>query len=863
MNKEQSTASDRRTRRFSAYGTEETADYLEIWLGRADCMVWFLLAIAIGVSVFAGACWSVLRTRAQRDELRNRLTQLEHCLRGAGAGTVKYNSRTGFSELSDPVAELLGVCDGRRQLSFREWADLIHPDDLRAVLPKDRSLVNTDPPTTPRTFTTSYRVRRTDGAWRWLRSYGREESSGMHAVVVDITDLKQLEQKQAAYQRRLRAASHAARFFTWEIDVASRTETLDFIDGAVLQALASRPEVKLDENGSVTFSLDDSTLYDCCHPDDAAGMRECVDRQLAGTQPCYHEVRMLDVDGQYRWRAHHWTVERDAYGRPRHVRGVAQDIHASKQAELERRQAEARFARAVRGTSDGLWELDLRTNELWFAPRVYEMLGYSNHEFSPAQFTFEQLTHPADYARLHALAVQHLEGAAPYDCEIRMRSFGGEWRWLHLRGAAERDAEGTPTWMSGCLQDVTEKRGQQQALIEATAAAAAASRAKSEFLANMSHEIRTPMNGVIGMTTLLLDTPLDPVQRDYVQTMRTSGEALLTIINDILDFSKVEAGELRVERLDFDARAMLSDVVRLLAIQARAKGLELTVQVDSRLPIIVQGDAGRLRQVLLNLGGNAIKFTQAGAVGIEFVLLSQNDAEIEVRCEVRDTGIGIEAAGIDALFKPFSQVDASTTRRFGGTGLGLSIARKLVELMGGQVGVSSTPGVGSTFWFTAVFGTASSESANLPEAPEVGSSKNAIAASRALGRYRVLLAEDNPVNQKVARRLLERLRYRVDVVANGRVAIKAWQSGQYDLILMDCQMPELDGYAATREIRRMEAPGKHIPIVALTAHAMIGAERECRAAGMDDYLTKPIDAELLADCVARYLPQLETVAANG
>ncbi|MET0657832.1 MAG: PAS domain-containing protein [Steroidobacteraceae bacterium] len=826
-------------------------------------MIWFLVATAIGVSVVAGTCWSARRIRAQRDELRVRLVQLEYCLRCAGAGTATYNAKTGLNELSEPVAELLGVTDARRHLTFDQWANLIHPDDLHAVMPDGQPLIDEYAPESPRTFAASYRVRRADGSWRWLRCYGRQEPLGTHAVVLDISDIKQLQQEQEAYQRRLRAASHAARFFTWEIDVAKRTQTLDLIDEIALKALVSRPGVKLDGNGSATFSLDDSILYDHCHPDDVAGMRECVERQLVGTQPCYHEVRMLDVGGQYRWRAHHWTVERDVAGRPLYVRGVAQDIHASKQAELERQQAEMRFARAVRGTSDGLWELDLRSSELWLAPRVYEMLGFADQALLPNKLTFEHLTHPEDYARMRDLATEHLAGAAPYDCEIRMRSFNGEWRWLHARGAAERDAGGKPIWMSGSLQDVTEKRAQQQALIAATKAASAASRAKSEFLANMSHEIRTPMNGVIGMTTLLLDTPLDPVQRDYVQTMRTSGQALLTIINDILDFSKVEAGQLRVERLDFDVRAMLADVVRLLAIQARAKGLELAAHIDSRLPNIVQGDAGRLRQVLLNLGGNAVKFTQSGEVTIEFVLLSQNEASIEVRCEVRDTGIGIRPEAIDALFKPFSQVDASTTRKFGGTGLGLSIARRLVELMGGEVGVNSTPGVGSSFWFTVVVGRANSESASQSPISAGGTSMPALVASEAFGPHRVLLAEDNPVNQKVARRLLERLRYQVDVVANGLEAVEAWRSGRYDLILMDCQMPELDGYAATREIRRMEHSGTHIPIVALTAHALTGADRECREAGMDGYLTKPIDAELLAACMVRYLPQLEALAASG
>jgi signal transduction histidine kinase/ActR/RegA family two-component response regulator len=381
-------------------------------------------------------------------------------------------------------------------------------------------------------------------------------------------------------------------------------------------------------------------------------------------------------------------------------------------------------------------------------------------------------------------------------------------------------------------------------------AAQAANQAKGEFLAHMSHEIRTPMNGVIGMAELLLDGPLSAEQRDSAKTIRDSAGALLTVINDILDFSKIDAGKVELESSPVSVRELLEDVARLIAVLGQSKDLQVTASVDPAVPGWVAGDAGRLRQILLNLGGNAVKFTERGEIDFRITVAAQDAEGTTLRFEVRDTGIGIPQDRLPALFKPFAQADASMTRRYGGTGLGLSIVRRLAEMMGGGAGVQTREGTGSTFWFTAHAAMAAAPPQAAAPRPAADASRHG--AERGRRARRILLAEDNVVNQRIACRTLERLGYCVDVACDGREAVTAWQTGRYDLILMDCQMPVLDGYEATREIRGREQTGQRIPIVALTAHAMKGDDLKCKAYGMDDYITKPIDRTRLQSCLDRH-----------
>ncbi|MCB1324546.1 MAG: response regulator [Leptospiraceae bacterium] len=419
---------------------------------------------------------------------------------------------------------------------------------------------------------------------------------------------------------------------------------------------------------------------------------------------------------------------------------------------------------------------------------------------------------------------------------------------------AEFDERGA-TQSVMAFRDIAERKRNEQDLREARDQANRANKAKSEFLANMSHEIRTPLNAIVGISDLLAETDLTAEQRRYVSLFDSAGETLLNIINDILDLSKIESGSLELEQCPFDLAALLRTTTELFDSVAKQKGLETTCEVDGALSGEFLGDALRLRQIVWNLVGNAIKFTAAGSVTVrafETTRLRESDGVAFVRFEIIDTGIGIPVDRQASIFETFTQVDSSTTRNFGGTGLGLTICRRLSELMDGQIGVQSEPGRGATFYFEIP----------LPRPKAVGRSNTALAATNGPDRgpvkreYRVLLAEDNPVNVLLLERFLDKLPYRVDVAANGRDAVDMFQKTRYDLVLMDIEMPELDGHAALAKIRTYEQSTNlgPVPVLALTAHALAEHVKQSREMGFDAHISKPVRKKVLLDILAGYLP---------
>ena len=766
------------------------------------------------------------------------------------------------------------------------------------------------------------------------------------------------------------------------------------------------------------------------HPDDQPRTRERLQRAVETGESLDSELRLRrGRDGAYRWHLSRAVPMRDQDGHILQWFGTCTDIDDQKRARETALRSEQRYRSLVAASAQIVWLLDAECRVTSDLPEWRNATGQSFEQSSG--YGWMEAIHPDDRESSRDLWRWALETRTVYENELRLRMVDGSYRDFTMRGVPVLENDGRIREWIGTSSDVTDRKHAESVvrraqedlearvkdrtaqltetnrilhqqvierqriegeLAEARDEALASAKLKSQFLANMSHEIRTPMNGVIGMTSLLLDTTLDEDQREYIETIRASGDSLLSIINDILDFSKIEAGKLDFEELDMDLQGTVEGAIELLAEKAAHKGLDLACHVLEDVPRQLRGDPGRLRQVLVNLVGNAIKFTHSGRVLVHVAKLQETIGDVQISFQVSDTGIGLTDEAVRGLFQAFVQADGSTTRKFGGTGLGLAISKQLVELMGGEIGVESAVGQGSTFWFTVrlpkqpilltdddapaeqlidfsttrtlIVGTSGTGEVLREQLTTWGMSIQALtdgqealvamreaatagqpyhfvladallpgldgqalahavkqdptlAAARVImllapgqrstfpcgeggdisaclhkpvkrsglhgvfrslmtngqmpvvvpkpvpvvapvrpakGKgVRVLVVEDNSVNQKVVIKQLQKIGFKADAVGNGVEALEATAKVAYDVVLMDCQMPEMDGFTATREIRRREAiVGMHTPIVALTANALEGDRERCLAAGMDDYLSKPVKIEALRTTLERW-----------
>ncbi|XGC79485.1 CHASE domain-containing protein [Bdellovibrio bacteriovorus] len=525
-------------------------------------------------------------------------------------------------------------------------------------------------------------------------------------------------------------------------------------------------------------------------------------------------------------------------------------------------ESEKRFKSVTQSAQDAIVSADENGLIISWNPAATRMFGHEENEVVGQSLT---LIMPDRFRNAHIKGMERVVGRGG---ESRVVGSTVELIGLHKNGREFPIELSISTWesdegkfFSGIIRDISERKLTENLLkdnerrlrlqfeesTKAREEAVSATKLKSEFLANMSHEIRTPINGVIGMTGLLLDTDLSEEQRSFADAIRRSGETLLTVINDILDFSKIEAGKLEFENIDFSIWEAIEDCQKTLHFMANKKNLSLVTSLSSNLPRYVKGDPGRFKQILLNLLSNGIKFTTQGTVTLRGQTLQNENSQVRLRFEVEDTGIGIPEEALGKMFQAFSQADSSTQRKFGGTGLGLSICKKLVESMDGQIGVQSTEGKGSLFWFEITLPLA--ENNVLPKGQSFAKFNQSSERKR-----RILVAEDNSVNQIITQKMLEKLGFYADVAANGYEVLSALSKAPYDLILMDCQMPEMDGYEATQKIRASKTIySSQIPIVAMTANAMSGDAEKCLAAGMDDYLAKPVSDDKLMSILKKWL----------
>jgi PAS domain S-box-containing protein len=683
------------------------------------------------------------------------------------------------------------------------------------------------------------------GAQRWfLGRVTRFFSNDRPRVVIEhinITERKQAEQALCESEKRFRVMADDCPIGIWVTDAQGGTQ---FANQAYREFI-----------GITSEHVEPAEWKGLVHPEDAPEFFRTLDEALQKHSVFKAERRSRRADGQWRWMESYATPRFTQGGEFQGLVGTSKDVTDRMQAEKALRESEEKFRQLAENIREVFWMMNAAGTEiLYVGPAYQEIWGRSCKSLYESPMDWLEAIHRDDRERAHEIFMKQLQGER-IDSEYRICTPDGHEKWIRDRAFPVRDQSGELIRIAGIAEEITERKRYESELIQAREGADAANLAKSRFLANMSHEIRTPMNGVVGMNQLLLETDLTSEQRRYVEVAQTSGRTLLYLIDNILDLSKIEAGKIALENVNFSLNHTVEEVVQLLRVQASAKGLHLVSRVSPKIPEFLRGDTHRLRQVLTNLIANAIKFSDRGRITLDAELEGRSDNPAMIRFSVTDTGIGIGEDQIPKLFSPFAQADASTTRRYGGSGLGLAISKQLVEMMGGSIGVNSREGEGSTFWFTAIFDQAASDS---PQSSPRSESFRQEGVPTAVNRdfqghgERILVAEDNLINREVILAQLKKLGYEPVLAANGAEAVEAVQRESFNLVLMDCQMPLMDGYEATRRIRH--SIHSHIPIVALTAGAMSGDKDRCLREGMDDYLPKPVEMPLLAAVLAKWIP---------
>ena len=781
--------------------------------------------------------------RAQGAEIERRASAnslLSMAEQMAEVGHWRINFSDACPIYSDSLLRIAGLDPAAAASGHRDFVDLFRPEDRERVAAVLAAAVAGG-----HDFEFEARLARPDGGLRDVMVRGTckkeaERTIGLFGILMDTTDRLRIQAEMRRGELRYRSLADALPVLVW---------TLDPRNGEATYANARFEGYY----GPIGTGREERVARN--HPDDAAALDAAWRRARVTGRGYDGQWRLRGRDGVYRWHKLSMIPVHHPADRSEVIEwiGTALDIDDIVTARLAVEDASRLLSIALEGADAGTFDWDMRTGtmmlsleslHLYGLPESGEARGLTTAEWSATIHTDDVVE---VWDRIHSA----IDSEARYTAEFRVGP-----RWIYACGRTLYDETGRPYRMIGLNLDVTERKAAEAALRAATEEAQAAraeaeraSAAKSEFLAVMSHEIRTPLNGILGYADLLLEgSGHAPEDRRRLELIRVSGEALLTVVNDVLDVSKIEAGRLELDPIAFPLRKLLDDTVAIMRGGALKSGLTVEARLDPRLPETLHGDPSRLRQVLFNLLNNAVKFTPAGSVTLTVhyegsVRLPSGAAAEAMRFEVTDTGIGIAPEQQDRLFKRFSQVDGSISRRFGGTGLGLAICRDLVTMMGGEIGVESRDGAGSTFWFTLALPRA--EALMVPSRP----------AADPVRPVRLLLVEDVPVNQELARAVLEAEGYRVDVAGDGAEALAAMAAeggDAYAVVLMDVQMPGMDGITATRRIRALPGPAARVPIVAMTANVLEEQVEELIGVGMDDHVGKPFKRADLYAAVERW-----------
>jgi two-component system, sensor histidine kinase and response regulator len=665
------------------------------------------------------------------------------------------------------------------------------------------------------------------------------------SIVRDLTETKRAQQAAREAEEKLHSLVENIPDVAWTSDINRK---LIFITSNVEKMLGIS-EAEFYERGSDVF-------FEAIHPDDREHVCAAIQALFLEGKAYDVECRLRRRDGTWFW-AHDRAVATYEKNGLVHASGLLSDITPRKKAEQATRESDKRYRTLFERNLAGVFRSTVDGTIIDCNDAFAHILGYSGREQMigiPVKSIFFD---PQDMADADKILLKR--GILKL-AEKRLKRKDGSAVWCVSNLTLSADEDGSQV-VEGTTIDITPRKQVEEQLHLAKEAAEAANRAKSEFLANMSHEIRTPMNGIIGMTDLALDTSLTAEQREYMETVKISADALLNVINDILDFSKIEARKMELIQSEFNIREATMHSITPLKLRATQKRISLNCIFDPDVPEVAVGDPGRLRQILINLVGNAVKFTEHGSVEVHVKTMPAQPGETRLHFYVHDTGVGISAEKQRTIFDAFVQADTTATRQFGGTGLGLTIAAQLTALMGGEIFVESVPGKGSTFHFDVRLGSA--EPSRRPETP--AASNGSAEQSARNGHWfepetpartglNILIAEDNSINARVALRLLQKCGHKPTLVQNGKMAVDSLRTGRFDIVLMDLQMPDMDGFEATNAIRELDkGTAHHTPIVAMTAHAMNGDRERCLSAGMDGYVSKPINQQELLDAIEAVL----------